>query len=167
MTAKFGRQVEVTDLVYSVFFVGIKSLAVAIGFLWFFCHYSLWHNNTIHRLNFWIILASNCFIFDLFYFIFHICFHDFRNDFSVGFETILCIIGVVCVLLFEILFCWLLSELYMFVSVQDAKKGVLFIDFPPVLQLQLKRFEYDFTRDTMVKVRRKYWETFPIFLVCL
>jgi hypothetical protein len=29
---------------------------------------------------------------------------------------------------------------------------VLFIDFPPVLQLQLKRFEYDFMRDTMVKV---------------
>lgn len=36
---------------------------------------------------------------------------------------------------------------------QDAKKGVLFIDFPPVLQLQLKRFEYDFMRDAMVKVR--------------
>ncbi len=36
---------------------------------------------------------------------------------------------------------------------QDAKKGVLFIDFPPVLQLQLKRFEYDFMRDVMVKVR--------------
>lgn len=35
---------------------------------------------------------------------------------------------------------------------QDARKGVLFIDFPPVLQLQLKRFEYDFMRDTMVKV---------------
>lgn len=35
---------------------------------------------------------------------------------------------------------------------QDARKGVLFIDFPPVLQLQLKRFEYDFVRDTMVKV---------------
>lgn len=35
---------------------------------------------------------------------------------------------------------------------QDAKKGVLFIDFPPVLQLQLKRFEYDFMGDTMVKV---------------
>ncbi|KAI5381693.1 hypothetical protein KIW84_UN0519 [Lathyrus oleraceus] len=35
---------------------------------------------------------------------------------------------------------------------KDAKKGVLFIDFPPVLQLQLKRFEYDFMRDTMVKV---------------
>lgn len=37
-------------------------------------------------------------------------------------------------------------------ELQDAKKGVLFIDFPPVLQLQLKRFEYDFMRDTMVKV---------------
>ncbi|KAH7332209.1 hypothetical protein KP509_20G075300 [Ceratopteris richardii] len=36
--------------------------------------------------------------------------------------------------------------------VEDARKGVLFIDFPPVLQLQLKRFEYDFTRDTMVKI---------------
>jgi hypothetical protein len=35
---------------------------------------------------------------------------------------------------------------------QDARKGVLFIDFPPVLQLQLKRFEYDFSRDMMVKV---------------
>lgn len=40
---------------------------------------------------------------------------------------------------------------------QDAKKGVLFIDFPPVLQLQLKRFEYDFMRDTMVKVSINYW----------
>ncbi|KAG6427557.1 hypothetical protein SASPL_111803 [Salvia splendens] len=37
-------------------------------------------------------------------------------------------------------------------GMQDAKKGVLFIDFPPVLQLQLKRFEYDFMKDTMVKV---------------
>ncbi|KAF8398022.1 hypothetical protein HHK36_016948 [Tetracentron sinense] len=36
-------------------------------------------------------------------------------------------------------------------GLQDAKKGVLFIDFPPVLQLQLKRFEYDFMQDTMVK----------------
>lgn len=39
-----------------------------------------------------------------------------------------------------------------FLTFQDARKGVLFIDFPPVLQLQLKRFEYDFMRDTMVKV---------------
>ncbi|KAL4571936.1 hypothetical protein LXL04_018704 [Taraxacum kok-saghyz] len=29
-------------------------------------------------------------------------------------------------------------------KMKDAKKGVLFIDFPPVLQLQLKRFEFDF-----------------------
>jgi hypothetical protein len=39
-------------------------------------------------------------------------------------------------------------------SPQDARKGVLFDDFPPVLQLQLKRFEYDMQRDTMVKVGR-------------
>ncbi|WJX24295.1 CSN-associated deubiquitinating enzyme Ubp12 [Trifolium repens] len=39
---------------------------------------------------------------------------------------------------------------------QDARKGVLFIDFPPVLQLQLKRFEYDFVRDTMVKINDRY-----------
>ena len=37
-------------------------------------------------------------------------------------------------------------------GLQDAKKGVLSMDFPPVLQLQLKRFEYDFVRDTMVKI---------------
>lgn len=30
---------------------------------------------------------------------------------------------------------------------------MLFDSFPPVLQLQLKRFEYDFQRDVMVKVR--------------
>ncbi len=36
---------------------------------------------------------------------------------------------------------------------QDARKGVKFVDLPPVLNLQLKRFEYDFQRDTMVKVR--------------
>lgn len=43
---------------------------------------------------------------------------------------------------------------------QDARKGVLFDDFPPVLQLQLKRFEYDFRRDIMVKVHTPllyYW----------
>lgn len=37
--------------------------------------------------------------------------------------------------------------------VQDARKGILFEDLPPVLQLQLKRFEYDCQRDAMVKVR--------------
>ncbi|KAM1027228.1 hypothetical protein ACFX2A_041017 [Malus domestica] len=47
-------------------------------------------------------------------------------------------------------------------GLQDAKKGVLFIDFPPVLQLQLKRFEYDFMRDTMVKINDRY--EFPLQL---
>ena len=37
-------------------------------------------------------------------------------------------------------------------GLQDAKKGVIFESFPPVLHLQLKRFEYDMYRDTMVKV---------------
>ncbi|KAL5221469.1 hypothetical protein ABZP36_026182 [Zizania latifolia] len=47
-------------------------------------------------------------------------------------------------------------------GLQDAKKGVLFIDFPPVLQLQLKRFEYDFMRETMVKINDRY--EFPLQL---
>ncbi|XP_071724794.1 ubiquitin C-terminal hydrolase 12-like isoform X2 [Rutidosis leptorrhynchoides] len=47
-------------------------------------------------------------------------------------------------------------------GLQEAKKGVLFIDFPPVLQLQLKRFEYDFMRDTMVKIND--WYEFPLQL---
>ncbi|KAJ0678205.1 putative ubiquitinyl hydrolase 1 [Helianthus annuus] len=37
-------------------------------------------------------------------------------------------------------------------GLQDAKKRIRFLDFPPVLQLQLKRFDYDFMRDTTVKV---------------
>lgn len=37
-------------------------------------------------------------------------------------------------------------------GLQDAKKGVIFENFPPVLHLQLKRFEYDMMRDTMIKV---------------
>eukprot|EP00249_Psilotum_nudum_P018816 c26973_g2_i1 orf=2-2626(-) len=47
-------------------------------------------------------------------------------------------------------------------GLQEARKGVLFIDFPPVLQLQLKRFEYDFMRDTMVKLNDRY--EFPLQL---
>ena len=35
---------------------------------------------------------------------------------------------------------------------QDAKKGVVFQSFPPVLHLQLKRFEYDFMVDDLVKI---------------
>ncbi|KAI3866545.1 hypothetical protein MKX03_014816 [Papaver bracteatum] len=47
-------------------------------------------------------------------------------------------------------------------GLQDAKKGVLFIDFPPVLQLQLNRYEYDFMRDSMVKINDRY--EFPLQL---
>ncbi|XP_042437838.1 ubiquitin C-terminal hydrolase 13-like isoform X3 [Zingiber officinale] len=47
-------------------------------------------------------------------------------------------------------------------GLQDAKKGVLFADFPPVLQLQLKRFEYDFMRDAMIKINDRY--EFPLQL---
>ncbi|KAI3919188.1 hypothetical protein MKX01_018827 [Papaver californicum] len=47
-------------------------------------------------------------------------------------------------------------------GLQDAKKGVLFTDFPPVLQLQLKRYEYDFQRDIMVKIND--WYEFPLQL---
>ncbi|ORX87688.1 cysteine proteinase [Anaeromyces robustus] len=36
-------------------------------------------------------------------------------------------------------------------GLQDAQKGVIFQSFPPVLQLHLKRFEYDFEHDAMVK----------------
>lgn len=37
-------------------------------------------------------------------------------------------------------------------GLQDAHKGIIFESFPPVLHLQLKRFEYDIQRDAMVKV---------------
>ncbi|ODQ66799.1 hypothetical protein NADFUDRAFT_50704 [Nadsonia fulvescens var. elongata DSM 6958] len=41
-------------------------------------------------------------------------------------------------------------------GLQDAKKGVVFQSFPPVLHLQLKRYEYDFQRDMMVKNNDRY-----------
>ncbi|XP_073291911.1 ubiquitin C-terminal hydrolase 13-like isoform X2 [Primulina huaijiensis] len=47
-------------------------------------------------------------------------------------------------------------------GLQDAEKRVLFSDFPPVLQLHLKRFEYDFGRNIMVKIN-DYYE-FPLQL---
>jgi hypothetical protein len=51
------------------------------------------------------------------------------------------------------------SILLLRLGLQDARKGVLFESLPPVLQLQLKRFEYDFARDTMVKVTHMVvWE---------
>ena len=37
---------------------------------------------------------------------------------------------------------------------QDANKGVAFKSLPPVLELHLRRFEYDFTTDAMAKVCR-------------
>lgn len=40
-------------------------------------------------------------------------------------------------------------------GLQDAEKGIIFESFPPVLHLQLKRFEYDMQRDAMVKVSAK------------
>lgn len=42
-------------------------------------------------------------------------------------------------------------------GLQDAKKGVIFESFPPVLHLQLKRFEYDMMRDMMVKVKLSFF----------
>jgi len=51
-------------------------------------------------------------------------------------------------------------------GLQDAKKGVIFESFPQVLHLQLKRFEYDFQRDTMMKINDRYefpeiWDASP------
>ncbi|KAH8888720.1 ubiquitin carboxyl-terminal hydrolase [Thozetella sp. PMI_491] len=41
-------------------------------------------------------------------------------------------------------------------KLQDANKGVIFMGFPDVLHLQLKRFEYDIQRDTMTKINDRY-----------
>lgn len=41
-------------------------------------------------------------------------------------------------------------------GLQDAKKGVIFNSFPPVLHLQLKRFDYDMQRDAMVKINDRF-----------
>lgn len=41
-------------------------------------------------------------------------------------------------------------------GLQDAQKGVSFQSFPPVLHLQLKRYEYDFERDSMTKINERY-----------
>lgn len=41
-------------------------------------------------------------------------------------------------------------------GLQPAKKGVRFLRFPPVLQLHLKRFEYDPVRDAPAKVHDRY-----------
>lgn len=41
-------------------------------------------------------------------------------------------------------------------GLQDARKGVVFESFPSVLHLQLKRFEYDFNYDQLIKVNDRY-----------
>ncbi|KAJ3029473.1 UNVERIFIED_CONTAM: hypothetical protein HDU68_012053 [Siphonaria sp. JEL0065] len=41
-------------------------------------------------------------------------------------------------------------------GLQNAKKGVVFTSLPPVLFLQLKRFEYDIEKDSMVKINDRY-----------
>ncbi|ODV87741.1 hypothetical protein CANARDRAFT_25963 [[Candida] arabinofermentans NRRL YB-2248] len=41
-------------------------------------------------------------------------------------------------------------------GLQDAEKGVVFESFPPVLHLQLKRFEYDFEYDRLIKINDRY-----------
>jgi len=49
-------------------------------------------------------------------------------------------------------------------GLQDARKGIVFQSFPPVLHLQLKRFEYDMQRDTMVKINDRFEFPFEIDL---
>ena len=45
-------------------------------------------------------------------------------------------------------------------GLQDAKKGIIFETFPPVLHLQLNRSEYDIQRGSLVKVRDRH--EFPL-----
>ena len=40
---------------------------------------------------------------------------------------------------------------------QEAKKGVIFVSFPPVLHLHLMRFQYDPITDTNVKINDRYY----------
>jgi len=41
-------------------------------------------------------------------------------------------------------------------GLQEAKKGVMFKKFPPVLHLQLMRFQYDPQTDANVKINDRY-----------
>lgn len=45
-------------------------------------------------------------------------------------------------------------------KLQDAKKGVIFESFPPVLHLQLKRFDYDMLQDQFIKINDRH--EFPL-----
>ena len=45
---------------------------------------------------------------------------------------------------------------------QDARNGVIFQSFPPVLRLLLRRYEYDMQRDAMIKVRTSSLASFVL-----
>ncbi|CAM9431224.1 unnamed protein product, partial [Choristocarpus tenellus] len=47
-------------------------------------------------------------------------------------------------------------------GLQEANKGVRFVEFPPVLQFHLKRFQYDPYQDSMSKVHDRF--EFPVAL---
>ena len=49
-------------------------------------------------------------------------------------------------------------------SHQEAKKGVIFAKFPPVLHLQLMRFQYDPLTDTNVKINDRFVLPSPVFV---
>ncbi|KAL1410390.1 ubiquitin-specific protease ubp15 [Vanrija albida] len=49
-------------------------------------------------------------------------------------------------------------------GLQDAKKGAIFKEFPPVLHLQLRRFEYDVEKDALVKINDRHEFPFEIDL---
>jgi ubiquitin carboxyl-terminal hydrolase 7 len=51
-------------------------------------------------------------------------------------------------------------------GLQDARKGVIFESLPSVLHLQLKRFEYDFAKEQMMKINDRFefpetWDATP------
>lgn len=43
-----------------------------------------------------------------------------------------------------------------FLIFQEAKKGVVFLRFPPVLHLHLMRFQYDPITDSNIKLNDRY-----------
>ncbi|ORX33688.1 hypothetical protein BD324DRAFT_666297 [Kockovaella imperatae] len=49
-------------------------------------------------------------------------------------------------------------------GLQDAKKGVIFQTLPPVLHVQLRRFEYDIEKDALVKINDRHEFPFSIDL---
>ena len=41
-------------------------------------------------------------------------------------------------------------------GLQDAEKGIMFLKFPPVLYLQLMRFQYDYETDTNIRINDRF-----------